>query len=290
MAVTETRRAPATREPETVTERGMSLARGPALVLGTILLAAGLYMLYKEHFFPPFSNFPNGTAPVDGKVFGDVRGQRLDGDADRRRRWPAAVRRRSAPAGQDDEPDRRASRLGAAAVIALISGDVLGLAAANHMTELAWGIAAAILLINTLAPRRRRTVEVADGRRPVTRAPAERERTRVMDDRDARDTRDTRDTRVMHDHEVTEEPTAHDGEDTRAMDDRDGEDTRAMDDRDGEDTRAMDDRDGEDTRAMDDQDTTDTRAVHDRDHEETDEPFAPDGMETRVMADREDER
>ena len=53
--------------------------------------------------------------------------------------------------------------LGAAAVIALISGDVLGLAAANRMTELAWGIAAAILLVNTLVPRRRRRVTtVAD--------------------------------------------------------------------------------------------------------------------------------
>ena len=55
---------------ETRTEKGISLARGPALILGTVLLAAGLYFLYKQHFFPKFSNFPNGKAPVEGKVFG----------------------------------------------------------------------------------------------------------------------------------------------------------------------------------------------------------------------------
>jgi hypothetical protein len=52
--------------------------------------------------------------------------------------------------------------LAAAAIIALISGDVLGLIAANGWTELAWGIAAVILLFNTIVPRRRRTVAVAD--------------------------------------------------------------------------------------------------------------------------------
>src|SRR5450755_2732745 len=47
--------------------------------------------------------------------------------------------------------------LAAAAIIALVSGDVLGLAAANGWTELAWGVAAAILLFNTVIPRRRTT-------------------------------------------------------------------------------------------------------------------------------------
>ena len=55
--------------------------------------------------------------------------------------------------------------LGACAVIALIDGDVLGLAAANGWTELGWGIAAAILLVTALLPRlrRRRTVAARDG-------------------------------------------------------------------------------------------------------------------------------
>lgn len=57
--------------------------------------------------------------------------------------------------------------LGAAAVIALISGNVLGLAAANGWTKLAWAIAAAILLFNALLPRRR--TEVPVGEAPVAR-------------------------------------------------------------------------------------------------------------------------
>ena len=64
MAVTQSRDATKTR-----TEKGISLARGPALIVGTILLAAGLYFLYRQHNFPKLSNFPNGKARVDGKVF-----------------------------------------------------------------------------------------------------------------------------------------------------------------------------------------------------------------------------
>jgi hypothetical protein len=48
--------------------------------------------------------------------------------------------------------------LAAAAIIALAPGDVLGPAAANGWTELAWGVAAAIVLFNTVIPRRRTTV------------------------------------------------------------------------------------------------------------------------------------
>jgi hypothetical protein len=152
MAVAETREANEVR-----TEKGMSLARGPALILGTILLAAGLYFLYRQHTFPKFSNFPNGKAPVGGKVLGVfgangwtgmltaiAGGLLLFGAAQH-----LVAKAMSLVAGV---------ALGAAAVIALISGDVLGLAAANGWTELAWGIAAAILLFNTVMPRRRRTV------------------------------------------------------------------------------------------------------------------------------------
>jgi hypothetical protein len=59
--------------------------------------------------------------------------------------------------------------LGAAAVIAVISGNVLGLAAANNWTKLGWAVCAVILLFNTLIPRRKRTIEepVADEREPA---------------------------------------------------------------------------------------------------------------------------
>ena len=54
--------------------------------------------------------------------------------------------------------------LAAAVVIAVASGDVLGLAAANGWTEFAWGVVAAILLLNTVIPRRRKTVAVVEAR------------------------------------------------------------------------------------------------------------------------------
>jgi len=63
-----------------------------------------------------------------------------------------------------------AADIGAAAVIGVISGNVLGLAASNGWTRLGWGACAVILLFNTLVPRRTRTIEepVAD-HRPVAR-------------------------------------------------------------------------------------------------------------------------
>ena len=146
------------RDAEVRYEKGMSLARGPALVLGTILLAFGLYFIYKQHTFLKFSNFPNGSAPVQGKVFLGIFGANgwtgmLTAIAGGLLLFGAAqhllARTMSLLVGV---------ALGAAAVIAFISHNVLGLAAANHWTELGWAIAAAILLFNSLIGRRRRTV------------------------------------------------------------------------------------------------------------------------------------
>jgi hypothetical protein len=156
MAVTPSRARPQTR-----IEKGISLARGPALVLGTVLLIAGLYFLYKQHTFLKFSNFPDGKAPADGKVFLGIFGANgwtgmLTAAAGGLLLFGAAqhllAKTMSLIVGV---------ALGAAAIIALVSGDVLGMAAANHWTELAWGGVAVILLFNTLAPRRKREVPVA---------------------------------------------------------------------------------------------------------------------------------
>lgn len=144
------------------TERGVSLARGPALVLGTILLAAGLYFLYKEHFFPKFGNFPNGNGAGEGKVFFGIFGANgwtgmLTAVAGGLLLFGAAqhllAKTMSLIVGV---------ALGAAAIIAAISGNVLGMAAANGWTEIGWGVAAAILLFNTVIPRRGRTVDAAE--------------------------------------------------------------------------------------------------------------------------------
>jgi len=192
----------------TRTEKGMSLARGPALILGTLLLAVGLYLLYKARTFPPFSNFPNGDVTKDGDFLFGLFGANgwtgmltavgggllLFGAAQH-----LLAKTMSLVVGV---------ALGAAAVIALISGNVLGMAAANGWTKLGWAACAVILLFNTLVPRRRRTVVVADDaaaydgpgayeRRPVTAA-----------DEDAAVAHD--DETVVHhhhDHDLDEDPT-----------------------------------------------------------------------------------
>ncbi len=162
MAVTAPRAPRTTATPTTRTEKGISFARGPALVLGTILLVVGLYFLYRQHRFPPFSNFPNGHAPVDGRVLFTIFG--ANG-------WTGMLTAAGGGLllfGAAQHLLAKTMSLivgvafGAAAIIALISGNVLGMAAADGRTELGWGIVAAILLINTLVPRRRREVAVAD--------------------------------------------------------------------------------------------------------------------------------
>ena len=134
---------------ETRTEKGASLARGPALVLGTILLAAGLYFLYNQHTFPKFSNFPDGKAPVAGKVLFGIFG--ANG-------WTGmltAVGGGLLLFGAAQHLLAKTMSLivgvafGAAAIIALASGNVLGMAAANGWTEIGWGIAAAIFCSST---------------------------------------------------------------------------------------------------------------------------------------------
>jgi hypothetical protein len=158
MAVTQSHDATETR-----TEKGLSLARGPALIVGTILLAAGLYFLYRQHNFPKLSNFPSGKARVDGKVFGVFGANGWTG-------MLIAVAGGLLLFGAAQHLLAKTISLivgvalAVAAVIAVASGDVLGLAAANGWTEFAWGVVAAILLLNTVIPRRRKTVAVAEAR------------------------------------------------------------------------------------------------------------------------------
>lgn len=142
----------------THTEKGISLARGPALVLGTILEVAGLYFLYKQSTFPKLSNFPNGGAPVEAKVFFGIFG--VNG-------WTGLFTAACGGLLLFGAAQHLLAKtmslvigvaLGAAAVIAVVSGNVLGLAAANDWTKLGWAVCAVILLFNFTIPRRRRTV------------------------------------------------------------------------------------------------------------------------------------
>jgi len=203
----------------TRTEKGLSLARGPALILGTILLAVGLYLLYKARTFPPFSNFPNGNVTKDGDfIFGLFAANG----------WTAMLTAVAGGLLLFGAAQHLLAKtmslivgiaLGAAAVIALISGNVLGMAAANGWTKLGWAVCAVILLFNTLVPRRRRTVVVAeepaaydgtaaDDRRPVTAAGEDGtavgdERTVAHRDRDL----DQEPTVAHRDRDLDQEPT-----------------------------------------------------------------------------------
>jgi len=212
MAITKSRHAT-----ETTTEKGIGLARGPALITGTILLAAGLYFLYRAHYFPPRSNFPNGAAPVDTKVFGIFGANGWTG-------MLTAVAGGLLLFGAAQHLLAKAMSLivgvalGAAAIIALISGNVLGLAAANGWTELAWGVVAVILLLNSLVPRPRRTV--------ADREPAYAEDT--LDDREPRHadgpTAESRGDELPYvDHAAGERENSHTGDPAANGDARDAE-------------------------------------------------------------------
>ena len=132
-------------------DKGVSLARFPALVLGSLLLAFGLLALLQNGDTPTVG-FPDGT--VDGETFF---GFEVNG-------WTAfftAVAGGLLLFGAAQHLLAKTMSLivglalGACSVIALVDGDdVLGLAAANGPTKLGWGIAAAFLLINTLMPRK----------------------------------------------------------------------------------------------------------------------------------------
>jgi hypothetical protein len=152
-------------------ERGWSLARGPAHIVGTILLVAGLYFLYEQHTFPPLSNFPNGTAPVQSKVFFGVFG--ANG-------WTGMLTAMGGGLLLFASAQHLMAKtislvvgaaLVAAAIIALASGDVLGLASANHLTELAWAVIGLILMLAAALPRYRRTVAADRTVAPADAAP-----------------------------------------------------------------------------------------------------------------------
>jgi hypothetical protein len=201
----------------TRTEKGMSLARGPALVLGTILTAVGLYLLYKARTFPPFSNFPNGDAARDGNFLFGIFG--ANG-------WTGMLTAVGGALLLFGAAQHLLAKtmslivgvaLGAATVIALVSGNVLGMAAANGWTKLGWAVCAVILLFNTLVPRRRRTVTVADEAAARDAPVAYDRRPVAAEDEPTATHRDGEEPTVAHRDRDGEEPTvAHRG--------RDGED------------------------------------------------------------------
>lgn len=167
-------------------EAGPGLARGPALIIGAILSVFGLILFFEAGDLPT-GGFPD--ADVDGSTF-------LGFETNGWTAWFTTAAGVLLLFGAAQHLLAKAISLivglalGAAAIIGLVDGDVLGLAAANGWTELGWGIAAVLLLLNVFSPRVDRDRD--DDARPAAerRTPADRDRTVVDRDRDGVDDRD----------------------------------------------------------------------------------------------------
>jgi hypothetical protein len=136
----------------THTDKGSGLARGPALIIGTLLTAFGLALFLK-----------NGATPNGGFPDGDINGPTFLGfETNGWTAWITTAAGALLLLGAAQHLFAKAMSLVvglallAAAIIGLVDGDVLGIAAVNHWTELGWGIAGALLLLNLFAPRERR--------------------------------------------------------------------------------------------------------------------------------------
>jgi hypothetical protein len=135
---------------DTHTVKGPGLARGPALIIGTVLAVFGL-ILFLHDGATATGGFPD--ADVNGRTF---LGFEANG-------WTAFITTAAGVALLFGAAQHLLAKtmslivgvvLAACAVLALVNGPgVLGLAAANWATELGWGIAAVLLLLNLFAPR-----------------------------------------------------------------------------------------------------------------------------------------
>jgi hypothetical protein len=165
------------RDREVVVEHGPSLAKGPALIAGSILVAFGLIGLLKNNDFPQFSSsFPD--ADVQGT---NLLGIEINGWTDFFAITAGALLLFGA--AQHHLAKLMSLIVGlalaACAVIAVIDGqDVLGLAAANVWTKVGFAVAGGLMLLNALMPRTTRRREVATG----TTAPVAARRVRDRDD------------------------------------------------------------------------------------------------------------
>jgi Domain of unknown function (DUF4383) len=155
---------------EVVVEHGPSLAKGPALIAGSILVAFGLASLLKNNDFPSFSSsFPDGEVQGTNFLGFEVNG------------WTAFFSITAGAlllfgAAQHHLAKMMSLLVGlalaACAVIAVIDGqDVLGLAAANFWTKLGFAVAGGVLLVNALMPRTTRRREVGTATAPATDEP-----------------------------------------------------------------------------------------------------------------------
>lgn len=130
--------------------KGAGLARGPALVLGTILAVAGL-LLFLHAGDTPTAGFPDADARGDELLGFEANG------------WTAFFTTTAGVVLLFAAAQHLLAKLlgllvglalAACVVLDLVDGPgVLGLASANWAVDLGWGIAAVLLLLNVFAPR-----------------------------------------------------------------------------------------------------------------------------------------
>jgi hypothetical protein len=144
---------------DVIVEHGPSLAKGPALLAGTLLVAFGLAGLLKNSDFPSVSSsFPDGTVQGTNLLGFEVNG------------WTDFFAITAGALLLFGAAQHHLAKfmslivglaLAACAVIAVIDGeDVLGLAAANTWTKVGFAVAGGAMLINALMPRTTRRREV----------------------------------------------------------------------------------------------------------------------------------
>ena len=155
-------------------DKGVSLAKGPVGLLGIALLAYGITGLI-------FGGNAFAANPVDGTVQGTSwLGLEGNGWTNLLFAGAGALLLLGAPLhwGAKTLSLIVGLALGAASVIALVDGDdVFGIFAANGLTKLVWGIAAAVLLVLALLPRvggNKDKAEDRPRRREATPPPAQR--------------------------------------------------------------------------------------------------------------------
>lgn len=133
------------------TVKGASLARGPAWIIGSVLAAFGLLFFFKAAGTPlSTSGFPQGN--LNGRHF-------LGFEVNAWTAWLTAAAGVLVLIGCQQHAIAKATSLvvgvalAVAAGMALIASDVLGLAAANWVDAIGWGVAAALLIVTALLPR-----------------------------------------------------------------------------------------------------------------------------------------
>lgn len=131
-------------------DKGTSLAKGPAGLIGVVLLVYGITaLIFGGHGFE--------ANPIDGTQNGQ-KWLGLEGNG-----WTNLLLIAAGALLVFGAPLHWGAKgmslivglaLGAASVIALVDGDdVFGIFAANGLTKLAWGVAAAVLIVLSLLPR-----------------------------------------------------------------------------------------------------------------------------------------